>query len=359
MKRDMCVEFPEEDKEEGEGDMVGLLKMSLYGTRDAAVNFQQEVRKVMMKLGFTVGKYNVSTYHNKSRDLKTLVHGDDFVTIGGREDAKWFEEALSKSFAIKTSVVGRGKGEDKEARILNWVIRVMPNGWEYEADQRHGELIIKTLGMDNCKSVIIPGEDAKEWEAEQDSVKLEGEKAREYRGLAARANYLALDGPDIQYAVKELCRGMANPTVGDRKALKRLARYLVGAPRMVSRFDTQYRPEEVFGFSDSDWAGCKKTSRSTSGGAIMVGQHCIKTWSATQKSNTLSSGEAELVAAVKMSCELIGMCQLAKDWGQELKANVWVDSSAAIGVVNRRGCGKLRHVRVGMLWVQEGGKQII
>ena len=180
-----------------------------------------------------------------------------------------------------------------------------------------------------------------------------GEKATEYLGFAARAHHLAVDRLDIQYAVQELCRGMASPTVGDRRALKRLARYLAGAPRLVSKSDTQYRPGEVFGHSGSDWAGCKKTSRSTSGGAIVIGRHCLKTWSTTQKSITLSSGEAELVAAVKMSCELIGICQLASDWGIELSAKVWIDSSAALGVVGRKGNGKLRHVRVGMLWIQE------
>ena len=41
MKREMCVEIPEEDREEGEGDMVGLLNMSLYGTRDTAVIFSK------------------------------------------------------------------------------------------------------------------------------------------------------------------------------------------------------------------------------------------------------------------------------------------------------------------------------
>ena len=30
-----------------------------------------------------------------------------------------------------------------------------------------------------------------------------------------------------------------------------------------------------------------------------------------------------------------------------------MDSSAALAVVNRKGCGKLRHVRVGQLWVQQ------
>ena len=54
-----------------------------------------------------------------------------------------------------------------------------------------------------------------------------------------------------------------------------------------------------------------------------------------------------------MCTELIGITQLAKDWGEDVKGTVWVDSNAAIGVACRRGCGKLRHVKVGTLWIQE------
>ena len=60
-----------------------------------------------------------------------------------------------------------------------------------------------------------------------------------------------------------------------------------------------------------------------------------------------------MVAAVKMSTELIGIRQLADDWGIGLEGSVFVDSSAAIGMVSRQGCGKMRHVRVGLLWIQE------
>ena len=59
------------------------------------------------------------------------------------------------------------------------------------------------------------------------------------------------------------------------------------------------------------------------------------------------------MAAIKMSSELIGITQLARDWGDELQGHVHVDSSAAIGIIGRRGCGKMRHVKVGMLWIQE------
>ena len=86
---------------------------------------------------------------------------------------------------------------------------------------------------------------------------------------------------------------------------------------------------------------------------MMLGSHNLKTWSTTQKSVTLSSAEAELVAAVKMSAELIGITQLAEEWGMSLQGKVHIDSAAAIGVIGRRGNGKLRHVRVGSLWIQE------
>ena len=93
---------------------------------------------------------------------------------------------------------------------------------------------------------------------------------------------------------------MANPTVSDKRKSKRLARYLIEMPRLISKVAFQEEPYEVEGFSDSDWAGCKKTSQSTSGGAIMTGNHCKKTWSTAQKNITLSSGEAELGACATM-----------------------------------------------------------
>ncbi len=100
---------------------------------------------------------------------------------------------------------------------------------------------------------------------------MDNTKAAEYRSLAARANYLASDRMDIQFAVNEICRSMSGPTVGDRRRLKRLARYLVGIPRLVSNFGVQMRCDHIEGYSDSNWAGCKKTAKSTSGGVMVVG----------------------------------------------------------------------------------------
>ena len=85
----------------------------------------------------------------------------------------------------------------------------------------------------------------------------------------------------------------------------------------------------------------------------MRGTHHLKSWSVTQKRVTLSSAEAELGALVKAAAEAIGITQMAAGLGRKVMSDVYVDSSAALAVVNRKGCGKLRHVRVGQLWVQQ------
>ena len=85
---------------------------------------------------------------------------------------------------------------------------------------------------------------------------------------------------------------------------------------------------------------------------ILRGRHFLKSWSSTQKSISLSSAEAELIAAVKMSTELIGITQMAADWGEVQRGRLFVDSSAAIGIMSRQGNGKMRHVKVGSLWIQ-------
>ena len=46
------------------------------------------------------------------------------------------------------------------------------------------------------------------------SKELVGAEATRFRAIAARANYFAADKPHIQYAVKEICRRLAEPAAG-------------------------------------------------------------------------------------------------------------------------------------------------
>ena len=97
-----------------------------------------------------------------------MVHGDDFISSGCTQGLKLLEERLGKRFEIKTSIVGTGVDQVKEARVLNRVIRITEHGWEYEPDQRHAELIIEDMGMKEANPVNTPGEDDKSWEEEEE-----------------------------------------------------------------------------------------------------------------------------------------------------------------------------------------------
>ena len=85
----------------------------------------------------------------------------------------------------------------------------------------------------------------------------------------------------------------------------------------------------------------------------MVGQHCLRTWSSTQPSVTLSSGEAEYYGLVKAAGAGLGHQSLMSDLGVDLPVTAWTDSSAALGIASRSGLGKLRHLETHTLWLQE------
>ena len=90
-------------------------------------------------------------------------------------------------------------------QLLDRAFRVTPTGREVEADQRHADLIIKELDLEQAHGVTIPGgKEPRRKEGENDE-ELNPEEAIRYRGITARAKYLAADRPDIMYSVKELC----------------------------------------------------------------------------------------------------------------------------------------------------------
>ena len=121
------------------------------------------------------------------------------------------------------------------------------------------------------------------------------------------------DRMDMQFAAKEISRFMSMPEEQDWRSAKRLARYLKDSKRMVIEYKFQKLPEKVVVRSDTDFVGCSLTRRSASGGVVMFGSHCIKTYSQTQETIALSSGESEFYGIVKAAAMGLGMKGLMVD----------------------------------------------
>ena len=95
--------------------------------------------------------------------------------------------------------------------------------------------------------------------AEEESAPLEPVEARAFRALAARANFLCMDRPDIAFAAKECCRRMSAPRSEDVRALERVASYLLGRPRLVYRFPWQQGEQPVRTYVGAGCVGCMNT----------------------------------------------------------------------------------------------------
>ncbi len=85
----------------------------------------------------------------------------------------------------------------------------------------------------------------------------------------------------------------------------------------------------------------------------MLGGHCVRTYSQTQETVALSSGESEFYGVVEAATMGPGMLGFLDDLGLEVKVQVNVGSSAAKSLVSRTGAGRVRHIEVGELWVQD------
>ena len=108
---------------------------------------------------------------------------------------------------------------------------------------------------------------------------------------------------------------MSKPQESDVAALKRLGRYVKQYPRVVFKYPFQSPVSKLRTYSDSNYAGCLKTRKSTQGGAVMLGQHCIKTYSSTQGVIAISSAEAEFYGVVKAASVGLGIRSALMDLG--------------------------------------------
>ena len=332
----------------------GKLEFWLYGFRPAAQAWEELYASKLMGVGFVRGDGSPVAFYHPERDLAVVVHGDDFTFSGTDSHLDWIELLMKGWFEVKVRArLGPDVKDDKEIVILGRLVRWETDGITYQADPKHRRIVMEKFGLTaESKALTVNG---KADDPEEDEEELTAEEATEFRSVAARLNFAAQDCPDIQFPTKEACREMASPTPAAWGRVKRLARYLLGREAAVLMFEWLYEEPGLDTYTDSDWAGCRRTRRSTSGGVIMRGPHCIKTWSTTQGPLALSSAEAEYYSMVEGVLKAKGVQTFGKEIGiRHLDSPIVLhtDSSAAKSFACRRGLGRMRHIDTKCLWLQ-------
>ncbi|CAE7251708.1 unnamed protein product [Symbiodinium sp. CCMP2592] len=353
VRRRLLVELP---PEAGEGpDKVGLLKRSLYGTRDAPSNWEHAIKKVMTDLGFKQGVSNPCLYFHPEHGLRCNVHGDDFTVVGGYNKLQWLIESLQKAWTIEVrGILARPgsslPGVTHSISVLNRLVTWTNEGIEMEADPRHVDLVLEHLGLNNSSPVTTP---LVKSTGDEDESPLSKEDAGLYRSIAMRIGYLSSDRPDMLRTVRELAKGLKEPTQYPWNLLKRAGRYLRGAPRLVQLIPHQEGFSVIQGWSDTDHAGCVRTRKSTTGTVVQLGKAVIKATAKGQAVIALSSGEAEYYGLISTTSACLGEQAMLADWGINCPVVINMDATTGISIGSRRGLGRVKHIHTCFLWVQE------
>ena len=118
-KRRVHIELPEGDGGGPGSRECGLLRKSLYGTRDAAQNWECELGGFLEEIGLRSGQASTCLYSEEARGSSASVHGDDATAEASRKDAEWLIPKFKERSEIKTQMIGEAADLDKQLQIRN------------------------------------------------------------------------------------------------------------------------------------------------------------------------------------------------------------------------------------------------
>ena len=169
--------------------------------------------------------------------------------------------------------------------------------------------------------------------------------------------------PDITFAVNDLARHVTNNNPVHHKAMKRVMAYCCQTPErgLYLKPTRTWDGSKQFlfrlrGRSDSDYATCKKTRRSTTGFVVYLEDAPIQVKTKTQQIVALSVCEAELIAMVQCAQALMQARNIMESMGLqvELPMTIECDNKGAVDLVNGFNVGNgTKHIQVRYLRMRE------
>ncbi|KAJ9562923.1 hypothetical protein OSB04_008083 [Centaurea solstitialis] len=162
-----------------------------------------------------------------------------------------------------------------------------------------------------------------------------------YRGMIGSLMYLTASRPGIMFSTCLCARYQSKPKVSHLKAVKRIFRYLKGTVNLGIWYP-KGSGYELTGYTDADHGGCKLDRKSTTGHIQFLGDKLVSWASKKQNCVSLSTAEAEYVAAASCCSQIIWMRTQLRDYGFKFdKIPIYCDSKSAIAI----SCNPVQHTK--------------
>ena len=361
LEEEIYMTFPPGEEEytaDGE-PMVALLLKSLYGLKQAPRNWFKRFTKFLISYGFVQSIRDPCLFmYYDGDELKCVlnVYVDDVASAITAEDSFYaaFIKAVEAEFKIK---------EGPLEYCLGLEIVQTPDMITVKQTKYIQEMLSR-YNLDNSNQKPTPLPLGATFYKEDCPAVPDKQRTEEYRSMVGTLNYLVVaTRPDLNLAVSLASQVLINPASQHMEWVKHIFKYLKGTtdlgityvrrgPGRISADAAPERhvaPNELLGYSDSDWGGCKSTGRSRSGSLHMLNGGPVAWFSKKQDCVSVSSTEAEYVALCLSSLETVYLRDILADMcmAQNQPTVMYEDNTGCLQLTKDHVLhGKTKHIAI-------------
>ena len=315
--------------ESSDGKLVKRLRKALYGLKQAGRKWYDALSQVLINLGFRVSNADPGVFTARiGTDILALaVHVDDCILTGSSAKLiEEFKQKLNEHYALTdlgpvNYLLGIKVTRNRETRTISL------------SQSQYIKAILRRFSLSDAKPSDTPMTPGANY-SKKDSPTSPTEAAHMckvpyYEALGSLMYASVATRPDITFAVSTLSQFLENPGEAHWEAVKRVLRYLSGTCEIALTYGRDQHA--LVGFTDADGAS-QEHRRAISGHAFIIDGGAVSWSSRKQELVTLSTAEAEYVAATHAAKELIWLHHLKGDLSEPASkaTTLFCDNQAAI-----------------------------
>lgn len=340
LNEDVFVEQPRGYEKKDSPNKVYKLKKALYGLKQAPRSWFSRIEAYFVKEGFEKCHSEHTLFVKASKEGKILIisiYVDDLIFTGNDESMfEDFKNSMMHEFDM--SDLGR-------MRYFLGIEVLQRDDGIYICQRKYAMEVLRRFGMEESNSVLNPIVPGFRICKDKEGVKVD---ATFFKQVVGSLMYLTATRPDLMFVVSLISRYMEQPTELHLQTAKRVLRYLKG----TIDFGIFYKKggsADLVGYADSDYAGDLEDRKSTSGYVFLMGSAAVSWSSKKQPIVTLSTTEAEFVAAAYCASQAVWMRSILEKLGHSQRGSttMFCDNSSTIKLSKNPVLhGRCKHIDV-------------
>ena len=307
---------------------VWRLKKALYGLKQASREWYKKLSHELNSLGFARIQADHCVFYKN-------VNGHHFIIAVYVDDNLIISDSLD--LILKTKEDLSSCFDMTDLGEVHWILNMEVTRDRTKrtirlSQSQYIEDILERHGMADCRPTGTP----MEVNLKLEKLETAEVNATEYQQLIGSLMYGSIGTRfDIAHDVGVLSRHNHSPGKQHHTAVKRVFRYLRGASDNYILYDGKSAIEGPVIYCDADWAGDPSDRKSISGYTAILSGAAISWSSKKQATVSLSSTEAEYIAAARATQEATWIHTFLSEIGHPLKKPItlYVDNQSAIKLI--------------------------